>query len=116
MGTRHLMEIHDFVVITCKSCRYATNIAVYNYHPDMLTVIPCPKCGSLSTEHWPARFVLGKYRVTCRTDRERDGSKGKYVLATSRDFDNIEEAAEYADTVSPSREAEVLMIVDKFFE
>jgi len=46
--------------------------------------------------------------VICREDTRSDGSKGKYVLATSRSFDTWREALEYSDTVNPSREPKVL--------
>jgi len=46
--------------------------------------------------------------VICREDTRQDGSKGKYVLATSRSFDNWCDAEEYSDTINPSREPKVL--------
>jgi len=47
--------------------------------------------------------------VICREDTRSDGSKGKYVLATSRSFDDWYDAKEYSDTIDPSREAKVLL-------
>ena len=59
-----------------------------------------------------------KYLVICREDApmELGGGayvvrKGKYVLATSREFDDQESAQEYADTICKSREARVLLDV-----
>jgi hypothetical protein len=46
--------------------------------------------------------------VICREDTRSDGSKGKYVLATSRAFDTWDDAEEYSDTVDTSREPKVL--------
>ena len=55
------------------------------------------------------------YYVICRTDApmELGGGatvyrKGKYVLATSRDFPTKEAAETYAGTICASREAKVL--------
>lgn len=47
--------------------------------------------------------------VICREDTRQDGSKGKYVLATSRSFDGWYDAKKYSDTIDPSREPKVLL-------
>lgn len=47
--------------------------------------------------------------VICREDTRQDGSKGKYVLATSRSFDDWDDAKEYSDTINTSREPKILM-------
>ncbi len=52
------------------------------------------------------------YYVICRGDTRPDGSKGKYVLATSRNFNSWSEADTYAGTVSSSREPKVLADLD----
>ncbi len=49
------------------------------------------------------------YYVICRGDTRPDGSKGKYILATSRTFDSWYDAEKYADTVNSSREPKILM-------
>jgi hypothetical protein len=46
--------------------------------------------------------------VICREDTRQDGSKGKYVLATSRSFDTWDDAEKYSDTINSSREPKVL--------
>ena len=48
------------------------------------------------------------YYVICREDTRDDGSKGKYVLATSRSFEDWDAANTYAQTVNSSREPKVL--------
>lgn len=47
--------------------------------------------------------------VICREDTRQDGSKGKYVLATSRSFEVWHKAKEYAGTIDSSREPKVLL-------
>jgi len=54
--------------------------------------------------------------VICRADTHPDGSKGKYVLATSRSFVDWDEAKEYSDTINPSREPKVLADEDGCLE
>lgn len=46
--------------------------------------------------------------VICREDTRPDGSKGKYVLATSQTFEDWDDADTYAKTVNSSREPKVL--------
>jgi hypothetical protein len=46
--------------------------------------------------------------VICREDTRQDGSKGKYVMATSRSFDCWDTAEKYAGTIDSSREPKVL--------
>ncbi len=52
-----------------------------------------------------------RYRVICREDCTPEGERGKYVLATSREFDNQPAAIEYAATIDQSREPRVLLDV-----
>lgn len=54
---------------------------------------------------------MKEFRVICRLDRTSDGAKGKYTLATSKEFATSEEALAYAKTVCSSREPKVLMVV-----
>ena len=49
------------------------------------------------------------YYVICRGDTRPDGSKGKYILATSRSFGDWDEAKKYSGTIDPSRESKVLL-------
>jgi len=57
-----------------------------------------------------------KYRVICREDSSPDlvsseMTPRKYVLATSKEFDDQEAATKYASEISPSREPRVLLDV-----
>jgi hypothetical protein len=52
------------------------------------------------------------YYVICREDTRADGSKGKYVLATSRSFGDWDKANTYTGTINSSREPKVLMEQD----
>ena len=50
-----------------------------------------------------------KFKVAFRKDATADGQKGSYHLS-SKDFDHYHDAAEYADTISGSREPIVLEV------
>lgn len=48
-----------------------------------------------------------QYVVVCRDDYNSDGSGGEYIAATHRLF-TAEEAAKYARSVAPGREARIV--------
>lgn len=54
---------------------------------------------------------VGFYKVVCREDSKPDGTPGKYVLATQRDFPTEQKAIKYARSVSPSRMPMVVLVV-----
>ena len=54
---------------------------------------------------------MTNYYVICREDDNRDGSKGKYVLATSRTFTHYSDAEGFAEGISPKREPKILLEV-----
>jgi len=53
----------------------------------------------------------GRYRILCRDDAAPDGTPGKYVPATSRDFDQADKAIDFARTIAESREPLVVQVI-----
>lgn len=54
---------------------------------------------------------MARYFVICRQDNDRDGSKGRYVLARQISAESVELARELANTLHPAREPIILMEV-----
>ena len=59
---------------------------------------------------------MTNYYVICREDDNRDGSKGKYVLATSRTFVTFDLAEDFAESINPKREPKILMEVFPLYD
>ena len=58
-----------------------------------------------------AYTMHGTYRVMCREDSQDDGTPGKYVPATSREFDQADKAIDFARSIAPSRDPIVVQVI-----
>ena len=54
--------------------------------------------------------------VLCREDSSSDGTPGRYVVATQKEFSSFKEAQHYASTISSSRESKIVKEIKMRFQ
>lgn len=81
-----------------------------------MATVAAPRLWSQPTAGLTAQIVKAlemSYMVLCREDRKLDGTPGRFVVATQKQFSLLEEAQHYVATISSSREPKVVKITSE---